>query len=491
MKGTRSHRLALSIISVLLVAAGLFISLSIYASNLIWPDPADIMAEYSNSDLPEPPAETAEMGVIDQPLTGDVPDATPTIDAEPSNAVAPDVVATVNQPEMPDTKTADRMVSLSRVSDKPIQQTVARLQTGTLGRSLRRGNDIADLMPRPVAEVATPVFAATTDGSQIFSAFPLGTAENDPSPAPPVIFDLGLATKPPSRAVDDDRDADYELDMRVAALAQPINGPTPTPAPTPAEFFVLASDAPKPLPETVFALAATGPAVSIWPQRVDHDAVLAVSRLLDAPDTGDAPTINATIAPPDLRKAPTAIAAPDLQLAAVTGDLQSLPPQVASLQDEDLARDIAKVLAAIPIPLPGAQTEQDAVASLVAPEASPRPLRRVQTAPKTPPRADQRTVEPHPPLVEAKVAEVMPASEPAVAPVLPADGRERLSVVGIFQTDAAAWALLEFSDGRIIKATKGTTLGGIKVARIRGDKIWFRDGGSEKGLTTGQVIVLD
>ena len=591
MKGSRSNRLTLSVFSVMFVAAGFFVSLSVYASNFIWPDASELTEQYASYDA------LANGTAVEAPIL---------------EAIVPEVVATVAQPKSPVTGSAVAILtSLPGPSIKPADRTLIPLDTPPFGSPLRRENDIADLAPAPTAPKVPSNSAAARDDSQIFAAYSLGTAEVGAPTATTPVFDMGRATETSTLAAKDQHDADYDLDMRVAALAQTVT--VPIAKPTPADLFVLADDAPAPLTEAVFAMAETIPAiVSIWPQKVDHDAVLAVSRAMDTPDTDLAPTINGAIAEPQLQKSPDTMATPDLQLAAMTGDLQSPPLNPSLLKvDEELARDIAKILAATPTPLPSTQglletagaapeasprpmrrgqlpqvisvwpqnvdhksvlavslaidtpdtdvapaintaiaqpqvqktpdaiaapdlqlaamttdlqmpptiasvlkvdeglardlTEAlaevptllpsapvlpETAATYAAPKASPRPMRRIQRARKPTPPATQ-AVAPRPSVSQQDAADVIPASAPAPAPILPVDGRSRISVVGVFQTDTAAWALLELSDGRIIKATKGTQLDGMSVSRIRGNKIWIRNGGSEKGLTTGQVIALD
>lgn len=70
-------------------------------------------------------------------------------------------------------------------------------------------------------------------------------------------------------------------------------------------------------------------------------------------------------------------------------------------------------------------------------------------------------------------------------------GSKSVSVVGVFQTRTAVWALLALENGQIVKVTKGTNLSGLRVSRIRGDKIWIRNGNSEKSLQAGDEIMVN
>lgn len=473
MKGTRSHRLAWSIVSVLFIAGGLFVSLAIYASKLIWPNPQNFAQEFASDKL-----------IADHLSAAERPSPMSTPNNPPLSSHIPDLVAALDMLEMPNSGGDPHPAITSQASDTPLRAPTALIDPHSFGPPLMPGNDTADLLPVLIAQATPSEVGEHAEDDEAVSVFSMGTpvADIPADPSDDPFADLTASVASDSVPAMDD--AEYQLDMRIAALAQPID--TPIPPPLPVEVFALASNAPEPLPEIVFVMSEP----DIWPQRVDQAAVQSVSQSLSTPDLASvpAPSPAAIVRQKSRQKSPTPMIAPTIQLAAVSDDLHLPPPSAVSLEnDDDLVLQIAKVLAAAPLPLPGAE---DSVRPLYAPTASPRPQQRQRIDP-TPPRAADQIAEPSPPSTVPTVAVVTPASAPVTAPTRSDDGRDRMSVVGIYDTDTAPWALLETSDGRIIKATKGTSFYGMRVARIRGNKIWIRDGGMEKGLTTGQVIVLD
>lgn len=91
---------------------------------------------------------------------------------------------------------------------------------------------------------------------------------------------------------------------------------------------------------------------------------------------------------------------------------------------------------------------------------------------------------------ETPKPEVVTPKPPKISNVSVA-GSKRVSIVGVFQTRTAVWALLALENGQIVKVTKGTQLSGLRVSRIRGDKIWIRTGNSEKSMRAGDVIMVN
>ncbi|WP_289040348.1 hypothetical protein [uncultured Aliiroseovarius sp.] len=419
MKGAKKHQIAWSIAFILSVAGGLFVSLAIYASRMIWPDPAEVLAAYSDDALLPTP---------DEPSTLE-PDALPFA-----------LVAIVDQPAVPELDAPSPVASA--LAPVPSWGQPGRMAAAFRGSPLQPGNDLTGVKATPLIDMPI-VLAFSSD------AFAVDT----PTEAEDV-FRLGIPTDMVSQAVHGAGNTDYELDMRIAALAEPV------PSVPPNDVFVVAKSTPAPVADQVFTVGEP----AHWPQLVDHQTVVAVSQSLAMGDgaTGNAPTIKAANAAIPSRAALQRIAMPQVQLASVSSDLLSPPPLIIkpAKRPEDVevgefARTVANVLAATPIPTR-------------TPQVATRP-----TTPTRPVRAD-----------------LVPVSAPVAAPPKPVDGRPHLSVVGVFQTDGTPWALLELSDGRIIKATRGTQFDAIKISRIRGDKVWVRNGGSEKGLTTGQFMVL-
>lgn len=477
MKGTRSHRLALSITSVLFIMAGLFVSLATYVSKRIWPDPSGITREITVTELAddaEPPALNPSAPAVSPP---------PRPDPLPARTHVPNVVATLNQPKAPDIGGSNALALPLSAVVRPVSVSIASIGTHVFGPPLRPDNDIADLQP---AQVTPPAPDGRGEGGDVFSVFSMGVPADD---TPPDVQDdlyAGLTAPAPGPTAQDLHDAEYQMDMQIAALARPIDRPVPPPPSV--EVFALASDSPPPAPDAVFAMAEP----EIWPQRVDQKAVLAVSHALGAPDAATAPVPVAKIDRMARPAAPIPITEPDqIQMVSGVGGLGLLPPPaVPTDTDAELAHQIAKVLAATPLPLPGEQAALNQGRSAFAPHASPRPLQRQRAEPEPAPQAEQIAA-PAAPLIEPPVPTVTPASAPASPSIRSDDGRQRMSVIGIYHADTAAWALLELSDGRIVKATKGTDVFDVRVARIGSDKIWIRDGGTEKGLSAGQVLVLD
>lgn len=83
------------------------------------------------------------------------------------------------------------------------------------------------------------------------------------------------------------------------------------------------------------------------------------------------------------------------------------------------------------------------------------------------------------------------ASQAASISEVSVAGSKRVSVVGVFQTRSAAWALLALENGQIVKVTNGTKLSSLRVSRIRGDKVWIRVGNAERSLRAGDVIKVN
>ena len=79
----------------------------------------------------------------------------------------------------------------------------------------------------------------------------------------------------------------------------------------------------------------------------------------------------------------------------------------------------------------------------------------------------------------------------AAATAVAARSGSRVAVIGVFQTRNESWALLQLADGRIVKAAKGMDLSAFKVTRVDANKIWIRNGNSEKGLRTGDVFQVN
>ncbi|MCK0139713.1 hypothetical protein [Aliiroseovarius sp. F47248L] len=473
MKGSRSHRLALSIVSVLVIMGGLFVSLAIYASKMIWPDPLTYQHEIASVDLSPDVLEAA-----DQPNP-----ASASKEKQPSSHL-PNTIATLRKPNTPDTGGDTHLVISSLAANVSAHPPSALLDPHSFGTSLRSDNDISNLLPKRIAQVTSTEASDKNEGDAPVSVYSMGAPVTDTPPNP----EIGEIAKPlapmASQMIQAMEDVEYQMDMQIAALARPIDMPI-VPAP-PTEVFALANTTPQPLAETVFAMAE----LDIRPQRVDHVEVLAVSQSLSTPDLVviPAPAPAAIVYSEPRHSKPLPIATPAILLAARSDDLNLSPPEASSRESyDDLVHHLAKVLAATPLPLPGAGID---VLQRSAPITSPRPQERLRPDPALPP-APERIAEPTQPSAEPTVAVVTPASAPAPTSIRSDDGRNRLSIIGIYTTDAAAWALLEMSDGRIIKATKGTRFDGLRVTRIGGDKIWIRDGGMEKGLTTGQVVVLE
>ncbi|MDE9449596.1 hypothetical protein J3R80_03825 [Aliiroseovarius sp. Z3] len=473
MRGSRSRRLALSIASVLFIVGGLFVSLAIYASNIIWPDPQAITYEFTPAELIPDTLKIAEQS--NPPSVQNTP--TP-------GSNLPDLVATLRKPKPPSTGSDSYPVITSLAPRLSTRAPAALIDTHRFGSPLPSENDTSNPPRKRVAPTAPAGLHDETNSDHPVSVFSMGTPVRESPPAPLNEVVADLAAPAVIDVVQAMHDADYQLDMQIAALARPIDIPIP-PAP-PADVFALANTTPQPLPEIVFAMAE----LDLPPQRVDGDAVLAVSQSLSPPDlsAAPAPTLAAIVHNEPRQRRSRRMITPAKLAAANLGDLSLLPPKaITRKSDEELVDHLAKVLAAIPLPLPG---EGNGAAPHSAPAASPRPPQRLHSDPARPP-ARQNVAEPSRPSTEPTVAVVTPASAPAPASIRWDDGRKRMSVVGIYKTGTAAWALLEMSDGRIIKATKGTSFNGFRVTRIGVSKIWIRAGGMEKGLTTGQVVVLD
>ncbi|WP_424941440.1 hypothetical protein [Aliiroseovarius sp. S253] len=121
----------------------------------------------------------------------------------------------------------------------------------------------------------------------------------------------------------------------------------------------------------------------------------------------------------------------------------------------------------------------------------PEPTAPTTVAVETPTYALKPQPRPKRPVVAEKPKEAAPkAAAPKVAAIseVSVAGSKRVSVVGVFQTRSAAWALLALDNGQIVKVTNGTKLSTLRVSRIRGDKIWIRVGNAEKSLRAGDVI---
>ncbi len=460
MKGTRSYRLALSVLSVLFIVGGLFLSVAIYAAKRVWPDPYAITRDIAPVEVFTVPSETAQGPEKTAPT-----------------AHLPEFATDLDQPRTPRSEAGHLAILTAGHVLAPLSAPHALVDPDGLGPSLKPANDMTDLPPAPALHAT-----ARADG--------LGAADTA------LVYSLGSPVQDivaPDQSVRSDDDAQYQLDMLVAALAEPVD--ISVPPPPPADVFALASDSPHPSPDTVFAMAEP----DTWPQRVDHAVVLDVSQSLAALDFVAAPAASPAPLSVDTQRlaTPTPITAPALHLADGTENLRQPPsaPVIANkTDDDDLIHQIAKVLAATPLPLPQPKAEEDVLKPDLAsaPTASPRPLKRRSPEPRLP-SEPERIAEPfpRPPEPAVGVDDLATAQTPVAASIQPDDGRNRMSVIGIYQTNAAAWALLEFSDGRIIKATKGTSFNGLRVARIGGDRVWLRDGGTEKGIATGQVVVLD
>lgn len=141
----------------------------------------------------------------------------------------------------------------------------------------------------------------------------------------------------------------------------------------------------------------------------------------------------------------------------------------------------------VPTPVtPEVPTETAQIDPVQEPSVSPERATDTPTyALKPQPRPAERPIVAETPKeVEPKSAatKVAAVSEVSVA------GSKRVTVVGVFQTRSASWALLALENGQIVKVTNGTKLSNLRVSRIRGDKIWIRVGNAERSLRAGEVI---
>ncbi|WP_371169426.1 hypothetical protein [Aliiroseovarius sp. 2305UL8-7] len=175
-----------------------------------------------------------------------------------------------------------------------------------------------------------------------------------------------------------------------------------------------------------------------WPQQIDHHAVLAVTRSLTPPQYTTEVAVGTATDPMLPSVKPAMLPAPIIQTAALSDVVRRSPP-VAVITE--------------------------------------RPERVAQSP--TPPGS-------------STPAAIAPTKRSLHTPARLGYGdSDQVAVLGVFQSKSNAWALLELNDGRIVKAIRGSDLNAFKVSRIRGDKVWIRTGGTEKGLSVGQVFNLN
>lgn len=399
MKGKRSHNPVLIILGLFAIVAISVIGLSIYATNMIWPEQAEIDAYYAE-----------QLALVQENDTEAIPLQTEPLHSEPPFAHGINPAKPVFVEKETDTV-------LAAVDDDPKLPSIqiASMAPPTIGTELGDQNDLNPIAPRVIALRVPPSHEAVDE--KLVSAFSLGvTNEGLPAVLPdrfsPQKLDEVTKTVTP---------IDFDIDVIIAALDNAR--PTAVDTHSKTAGFDLALTDEILTTDEVFVLADTSELVTEWPQRVDHDAVLVVSQMIPSPMVAAQPMVAKLPSTPALSLTAPQMSQPEIQLASLSAQDMSPPPM----------------------------TRKQAPSIASAPTATPMYHQAL----------------------------------------MPADGRNRLSVLGVFQAPKTAWALIELSDGRIIKATKGTSLADFKVSRIRGDRIWIRMGGTEKGLKSGQVVVLN
>ena len=463
MQAIQSPSLRLPVFSVFLFAGGLFVTTSIVASNMIWPASDDL----GFMDVPE-------LAAYEQATVAPTPPAK-----------APNLV---------------------NKGEAPVGGDVQSLDTAAIA-------DIAQDAPSDSAEAAAlpgPVPAALL----AFAAEPVTLPSGD-------AFEPGMITGQPT----------VERGVSAALVVAGLEGSATL---NTAELF--------PVPAQPLQLTAPANSPVKWQQLVDHDRVLAVTQTVTAP--AEERAIQATLLDvlPHTSPAPNALVLPDFRVASLSREAMLLPPRnlprvaveqeppvqpkimgnapqplglqgakadlvqppaamtsVAALPnapvlspvevdvrpiDTPPTADLAAARAMEPAPV---EVAESALKVLNAPHQSPRP-------PVRPRRMAQKDVSPSPVPPSAQptpAAAPLPANTKAAATAVAARSGSRVAVIGVFQTRNESWALLQLADGRIVKAAKGMDLSAFKVTRVDANKIWIRNGNSEKGLRTGDVFQVN